>query len=193
MKNTIIISLAGLSLLLYSCGKSSDAPITKNPVQNTQQTPQSSYYSVKNITENQAKNEPSDFSWVENGQEKKLSDYKGKVVLLNFWATWCPPCKRELPDLSSIAKELSDKDFKIIGISVDENPNALATYLKANSLPYTVLHEQGDLLNKYMAVTGNDQNVIPQTFILDKKGKIVESVIGSRSKQDFLNLINKYL
>lgn len=193
MKNIIIV-LLGLSLLLSACGKNPDTSGTKPPVQqNNQQTAQNLYYQVKNVTNASAKNEPADFTWTENGQEMKLSDYKGKVVLLNFWATWCPPCKRELPDLSSIAGELSGKDFKIIGISVDENPGALDTYLKANTLPYTVLHEQGGLLDKYMSAVGNDQNVIPQTFIIDKKGKIVESVIGSRSKQDFLSLINKYL
>jgi peroxiredoxin len=186
--------LISLSLLFLSCSKKTDTVSNKNSVQqNTQSASQGLYYTVKNITDAGGKNEPADFSWTENGQEKKLSDYKGKVVLLNFWATWCPPCKRELPDLSSLAKELSAKDFKIIGISVDENPTALDTYLKANALPYTILHEQGGLLNKYMSATGGDQNVIPQTFIIDKKGKIVEAVIGSRSKQDFLTLINKYL
>ena len=190
----LAISLLGLSIMFNACSKKTDTSVLKSPVpKNSDASSQSLYYPVKNIIDPQSKNEPVDFSWMEKGQEKKLSDYKGKVILLNFWATWCPPCKRELPDLSSISKELSGKDFVLIGISVDENQAALETYLKANNLPYTVLHEQNTLLTKFMAITGNDQNVIPQTFIINKKGKVVESVIGSRSKEDFLSLINKYL
>ena len=180
---SISIGLLGLSLFFFACGKNTDTSTSKKPpTKNSEVNTQNPHYP-----------ELVDFSWNENGQEKKLSDFKGKVILLNFWATWCPPCKRELPDLSSIARDLDGKDFKIIGISVDEQPGAMESYLKANSLPYTVIHEQGDLLGKYMSVTGGDQNVIPQTFIIYKKGRVVETLIGSRSKQDFLSLINKYL
>ena len=190
----LAISLLGLSILFNACSKKTDTSVLKSPVpKDNDAGSQSLYYPVKNITDQQSNNEAVDFSWMEKGQEKKLSDYKGKVILLNFWATWCPPCKRELPDLSSISKELSGKDFVLIGISVDENQAALETYLKANNLPYTVLLEPNTLLTRFMAITGNDQNVIPQTFIINKKGKVVESVIGSRSKGDFLSLINKYL
>jgi peroxiredoxin len=134
-----------------------------------------------------------DFGWSENDKAKNLSDYKGKVILLNFWATWCPPCRKELPALSEIANDMKGKDFQMIGISVDENPDALVNFLKSNTLTYTILHENSGLLEKYMSVAGNKDNVIPQSFIIDKNGKIVESIIGSRSKEDFVKLINKYM
>ena len=153
----------------------------------------SAYYPVKNIDSDVKKNQWVDFSWSENGQDVKLSDFKGKVIVLNFWATWCGPCKRELPDLSQLSKDLSNKDFKLIGISVDENPAALDNFLRSNTLSYTVLHEPGKLVEKYMSVTGGSENVIPQTYIIDKNGKIVETLLGSRSKDDFLRIVNKYL
>lgn len=152
-----------------------------------------SYFSIKSSDNAGKNNEWIDFTWQENGKDVKLSDSKGKVLLLNFWATWCPPCKKELPDLSQIAKDYSGKNFKMIGISVDENPLALKTFLNSNALSYTILHETGGLLEKYMSVTGGTDNVIPQSFIIDKNGKIVEVIIGGKSKQEFISLINKYL
>ena len=152
-------------------------------------------FRVSNIGSAGAKNESVDFTWTENGTEKKLSDYKGKVVLLNFWATWCGPCKRELPDLSQLSADLKDKDVKFIGISVDEQQAAVDNFLSAANPPlnYVVLHEPNELVMKYMNATGQGDNVIPQTYIIDKKGKIVETIVGGRSKEDFLKIINKYL
>jgi thiol-disulfide isomerase/thioredoxin len=178
--------------LFVSCGKDSKDNLPKS--ENKTNVPSSSGYStVKTSGNNVQKNQSVDFTWSENGKEVKLSDFKGKVVLLNFWATWCGPCKREIPALSQISNELKDKNFKLIGVSIDQNPGALDSYLRSNSISYTILHEPGDLLGKYMHASGNDQNVIPQTFIIDKNGKIGDILIGGRSKSDFLAIINKYL
>jgi peroxiredoxin len=183
--------------LTISCGKKNTPIETKKnqnqtgSSKNTQST--ASYHSVNNISSSQNKNEFVDFSWSENNQEKKLSDFKGKVIVLNFWATWCPPCRKEIPALSEIASDYKDKDLQMIGISVDQNPQALVNFLRTNSITYKVLHESGILLEKYMALAGQGEGVIPQTYVIDKKGKVVETIIGSRSKQDFLNIINKYM
>ncbi len=167
---------------------------TQQNQQNTQQTSSTpSSFVVKDIDDNVKKNEMVDFKWVENGKEVKLSDFKGKVILINFWATWCPPCRKELPDLSIISTELKDKDFKMIGVSVDDNQQVLNNFLKTNNLPYTILFEPNVLVAKYMDAAGQNQNVVPQTYIIDKNGKVVEAIMGARSKAEFLSLINKYL
>ena len=150
-------------------------------------------FPVKDVDNSVKKNEMVDFKWDENGKEMKLSDYKGKVILLNFWATWCPPCRKELPDLSTISGELKDKDFKMIGVSVDDNQEVLNSFLKSNNLSYTILYEPNQLVSKYMESAGQNQNVVPQTYIIDKNGKVVEAIMGSKSKADFLSIINKYL
>ena len=196
------------ALLAFSCGKKDSRTTTTNqnvkPQQNTQQqqnnnttqtqtTSAKEYYSVKNVGSSAGSKQLVDFEWTENSKDKKLSDYKGKVILLNFWATWCPPCRKELPALSQIADEFKGKNFQMIGVSVDENPSALTSFLQSNSLSYTILHNNSGLLEKYMDIVGGGQNVIPQTFIIDKNGKVVENVVGSRSKDDFVELINKYL
>ena len=150
-------------------------------------------YNVKSTGGSVTKSQMVDFTWDENGNEIKLSDYKGKVILVNFWATWCPPCRKELPDLSAISTELKDKNFKMIGVSVDDNKDVLDKFLETNKLPYTIVFEPTELVSKYMEAAGQNQNVVPQTYIIDKNGKVVEAILGSRSKADFLSLINKYL
>jgi thiol-disulfide isomerase/thioredoxin len=194
IRNTYrILCLFYLSFcLLASCGKDSKE-YTPKTESKSNVTSSSSYSTIKTSGNSVQKNQSVEFTWSENGKEVKLSDFKGKVILLNFWATWCGPCKREIPALSQISNELKDKNFKLIGVSIDQNPLALDSYLKSNSISYTILHEPGDLLGKYMQASGNDQNVIPQSFIIDKNGKIGEILVGSRSKSDFLALINKYL
>ncbi len=161
--------------------------------QNTQKSSTVDSYIVKEVDNDVKKNEMVDFKWDENGKEMKLSDYKGKVILLNFWATWCPPCRKELPDLSAISTELKNKDFKMIGVSVDDNQEVLNDFLKKNNLSFTIVFEPNELVAKYMDAAGQNQNVVPQTYIIDKNGKVVEAIMGSKSKADFLKIINKYL
>jgi cytochrome c-type biogenesis protein len=195
----VLILAAAVS---FNCSKTTEKTEVKpqDNKQNTQQQQKQdtkpasgSSFVVKDVDKDVTKNEMVDFKWDENGKEMKLSDYKGKVILLNFWATWCPPCRKELPDLSTLSTELKDKDFKMIGVSVDDNQEVLNNFLKSNNLSYTVVFEPNELVAKYMTSAGQNQNVVPQTYIIDKKGKVVEAIMGSRSKADFLSLINKYL
>ncbi|MBL8017650.1 MAG: TlpA family protein disulfide reductase [Ignavibacteria bacterium] len=203
------------ALIAFSCSKESSTTKTDKPSddkkttqqqnnqqqsnqqqpgdQNKQVTGSTASYKVSEVDSDVKKNELVDFKWSENGKEMKLSDYKGKVILLNFWATWCPPCRKELPDLSTISTELKDKDFKMIGVSVDDNQEVLNTFLQSNKLSYTVVFEPEQLVTKYMSAAGQNQNVVPQTYIIDKNGKVVEAIMGSRSKADFLEIIKKYL
>lgn len=194
----VLILAAAVS---FNCSKTTEKTDVKpqDNKQNTQQQKQDtkpasgSSFVVKDVDKDVTKNEMVDFKWDENGKEMKLSDYKGKVILLNFWATWCPPCRKELPDLSTLSTELKDKDFKMIGVSVDDNQEVLNNFLKSNNLSYTVVFEPNELVAKYMTSAGQNQNVVPQTYIIDKNGKVVEAIMGSGSKADFLSLINKYL
>lgn len=199
------------ALVSFNCSKKDETttqdvkPQGYNQQQNTQQNQQNTgenkstqtgsktSYAVKSVGTSKAKNEMVDFSWSEDGKDVKLSDYKGKVILLNFWATWCPPCRKELPDLSQISTELKDKDFVMIGVSVDDNQEVLNKFLETNRLPYTIVFEPTELVGKYMSTAGQTQNVVPQTYIINKEGKVVEAILGSRSKADFLSLINKHL
>ncbi len=125
-----------------------------------------------------------------NGQTVHLSDYKGKVVLLDFWATWCGPCKIEIPWFMEFEQQFKDKGFAVLGVSMDEDGwGVVKPYLQ-------------DLKVNYRVVLGNDQvgalyggvDSLPTTFLIDRQGKIASVHVGlSRGKEDFKNDIANLL
>jgi len=111
-----------------------------------------------------------------DGKKVSLADYKGKVVLLNIWATWCAPCMAEMPSMEKLYQEFKDEGFELLAVSVDESgAEAVTLFMKKHKLSFPVLLDpRGDIKNLYQ-VTG-----IPESFIMDKDGIIVEKVIGPR-------------
>jgi thiol-disulfide isomerase/thioredoxin len=141
------------------------------------------------------KGKATDFSWTNDGKKVKFSEVsKGKVVLLNFWGTWCGPCKRELPDILQISKSMSDKGLLVIGIALEKGDDQNANFTKVKSFA----QKQG---LTYINIIGNMEIIeayggigsIPQTFIIDKDGKIIETMVGMRTKEEFLASINRVL
>ena len=115
------------------------------------------------------------------GKPVKLSDYKGKVVVLNFWATWCPPCRDEIPDLVSLQKQYAAQGVVVIGISMDEGGAArVASFAKKYGINYPVV--MGD--EKTFEAYGGIQ-VLPTTFIIDRKGNIVDGLQGGADRVGF--------
>lgn len=133
-----------------------------------------------------------EFTWEENGKDKKFSEIaKGKIVLLNFWGTWCPPCRREIPDLVEIHNESNGKDYVVVGISLEKNVNnaekLINDFVQKNGIGYlNVIDKNFDVAKAYGGI-----NAVPTTFIIDKNGKIVETLVGMRSKSAFLEAINR--
>ncbi len=134
------------------------------------------------------------------GEEHTLSDYKGKVVFINFWATWCPPCKKEMPDIEELYQEynLNQDDLIILGItnpSSSEYPNnsdvsekEIIAFLKDNEYTFpTLFDETGEILNQY------NISAFPTTFMIDKEGNIFGYVPGMMTKDIMINIINQTL
>ncbi len=114
-------------------------------------------------------------------KRSKLSDFKGKVVVLNFWATWCPPCRREIPDFVALQKQYADKGLVIIGVSLDEDGAAVVKpFASKMGINYPVV--MGD--QKTAAAYGGIQ-VVPTTFIFDKSGKIAAQHEGGADRATF--------
>jgi len=122
-----------------------------------------------------------------NGKTVSLSDYKGKVVILDFWATWCPPCKREIPDFIELQKSYGSKGLQVVGIALDE-PGKVQAFAQQNGMNYPVLLGTDDIAIKYGGIQG-----IPTTFVIDKSGKIVNKFEGFRPKSVFEEEIKKLL
>lgn len=114
------------------------------------------------------------------GTQVSLSDFRGKVVLLNFWATWCSPCRMEIPSLEKLYQLRKDKEFEILAVSVDRtSPSKVAAFVANYQMSFPVLvNPQGDVGQRYWA------RAIPTSFLLDKKGVIRWKVPGARKWDD---------
>lgn len=106
-----------------------------------------------------------------NGEPLSLSQFKDKVVLIDFWATWCPPCIEEMPNIVKTYQKFHDKGFEIIGISLDQNENRFLRFLKDNSMTWRQHFDgkggENELARKYSITS------IPTTFLIDANGKII--------------------
>jgi thiol-disulfide isomerase/thioredoxin len=110
-----------------------------------------------------------------HGHMHRLSDYRGKVVLLNFWATWCPPCVHEMPSMDRLQKSLGKEDFAIMAVNMAEEPETVRTFLKRDvKVSFPVL-----LDSKGLALKDYDVFVYPTSYIIDKQGRIRSAMYGA--------------
>ena len=122
-----------------------------------------------------------------NGKTVSIADFNGKVVILDFFASWCPPCRQEVPDFIELQKTYGDKGFAMLGVALVTVEEAKDFAGKAG-INYPVLVDDGKVSNLYGPIRS-----IPTTFVLDKSGKIVKMYIGFRPKADFENDIKELL
>jgi len=132
-----------------------------------------------------------DFELVDlSGSTKSLADYSGKVVMLNFWATWCGPCKREIPDFIELQDEYRDQGFEIVGISLDDpaKTDEVARFSRDQGINYDVLYGHRGVAEAYGGVRS-----IPTTFLIDRSGAVVASITGVQPKNVWTEEIEKLL
>ena len=125
-----------------------------------------------------------------SGKEVRLAALKGKVVLLNFWATWCGPCLMETPIFVGIQEKYRDKGFQAIGVSVDDPPEKLPPFAKQFKVNYPLLvgQEREDIQEAYGGIFG-----IPITFIISRDGKVCRRQVGPASREEFESWITALL
>lgn len=130
-----------------------------------------------------------------NGKEVRLSDYIGKVVILDFWATWCPPCVKEIPHFNALAKEYQSKGLVVIGVSVDQGGmKAVKKFIQRTPIDYTVVQSVQTTHTQYQSYLPPEmQGGIPFTFVIDKQGDIREHYVGYRPKEVFVSAITPLL
>jgi len=150
----------------------------------------SGVYEISSVS--QVPNFP-DFTWEVEGKKVSFKEFtKGKVVFLNVWGTWCGPCRREIPDIIEIAKDLKDKDFVIIGIASERQVSTakekVSNYVKKAGINYINLLDNKQELASLLRI-----EVVPTTFMIGKDGKVAEVIRGGKSKAGFMQSINQIL
>jgi peroxiredoxin len=109
-----------------------------------------------------------------DGKKVSLSDYKGKVVLVNIWATWCPPCVDEMPSMEKLYQKFKGQNFEILAVSIDASGlKAVAPFMRKFNLTFPALIDSKGAINAVYGVTG-----VPESFIIDKQGILTKKIVG---------------
>ena len=116
-----------------------------------------------------------------DGGEWRLADHRGEVVLVNYWATWCGPCREELPGLIDVDKEWAPKGLAVVGLSMDTGSDARATvqqFVTRRGVPFPIAFPDP-------ALPGSGRMTIPTTVLLDRQGRVVKTYVGAVERKDF--------
>jgi thiol-disulfide isomerase/thioredoxin len=132
------------------------------------------------INENAVKIKAADFRLKDlDGKEVSLSDFRGKNVYLNFWATWCPPCKAEMPDIEKLYDETKDSNLVILAVNLGEGSSTVKTFVDNNKYNFRILLDTDkDAAAKY------NISAIPSSFFIDKNGNIISKKIGTMTLEE---------
>jgi len=146
----------------------------------------------KALIQTEIKTPPLQFSLPdETGKQHKISDWQGKILIINFWATWCPPCLKEIPEFIELQKEFDKKGVQFIGIAV-EDVQSVKEYLETININYPILigGEKAIVLSHQL---GNIVNAVPFTLIVNQQGQIIHRQPGELSKEKIRETIEPLL
>lgn len=114
-----------------------------------------------------------EFSFDQNGKSMRFSDLRGKVVVVNFWATWCPPCVEETPLLNRLEQRIASRGGMVLGISVDEDPDAYERFLQDQKVAYPTFRDPSKKISLEYGTS-----MYPETYIVDRHGRIARKIVG---------------
>lgn len=126
-----------------------------------------------------------------DGKSRALSEWRGKLVLVNFWATWCPPCRDEIPLFIKLRAEQFPRGLEVIGVAVDE-PDAVRAYSESVGITYPVLLAVDDAF-AMMTAYGNSAGVLPYTVLLSPRGEILSQRRGAFAETELAELVARHL
>lgn len=171
LKRAILLFTAVTLLTgVFTCGSTQNGE--------TEQTENNEIFTITSFTDSDMKTGSSfpELVWLDGGEEVSLTSIGAKAYLIDFWATWCGPCRAEIPHLIELQNEYKEEGLVVIGISVDDNAGLLPAFISTNKINYMTLHTTNSDFISMALVPGG--GAIPQTYILNASGKIVKSFVG---------------
>jgi peroxiredoxin len=127
----------------------------------------------------------------ENGLNQALSQYKGKIIVLNFWATWCPPCREEMPELSQLHDEYKNKNVVVLGLAVDEL-GLVKEFSQATQVSYPLLAAENEGMTLSLNL-GNNKGILPYTVIINSDGRVIKTFYGRINKSLLSSILKPLL
>jgi len=176
----LIFGICIYSVVDYNKNKSKDLSITTKENSNTDKA-------IPNASSDTKKIAAVNFKLKDlNGKDVSLSDFKGKKVFLNFWASWCPPCKAEMPDIEKLYGETKDSDLVILAVNIGEDKTTVKSFIDKNKYTFTILLDlDQSIASKY------NISAIPTSFFIDKEGNVVSTIRGGMTTQQMKTNISK--
>ncbi|MHB8453566.1 MAG: peroxiredoxin family protein [Acidiferrobacterales bacterium] len=114
-----------------------------------------------------------------DGKAHRLSDYRGKLVIVNFWATWCPPCRREMPSMERLYEQLKGRQFVILGVEVGEGWDVVQPFVEQMKVNYPILLDRNAAISQKWHLMG-----LPTSYVIDPQGRIAAVIVGGRDWMD---------
>jgi len=210
MRKSLLLLFIGSLLILSGCNAKEELKEQKSEIGN-QSVERINLASAdltekelkpRNLTKKDRSNETKapDFKLATiGGEEFYLSDFKGKVVMLNFWGTWCPPCRKEIPDLVSLQAKYNKDGLEIVGITLTSgSATEIQKFANKKKMNYTILTDFGNnethaVTNMYGQAVGQPISALPTTLLIDREGYIVKGYLGPRTEEVFYNDLKEYL
>lgn len=127
-----------------------------------------------------------------DGELRSLADYDGNVRVVNFWATWCAPCRREMPALNKLQRRLGERGFTVIGIALDE-PDAVAAYVAELGVEYPIVVPETLAGMRYLNIMGNAAGLLPYTVFVDRGGRVDAVHLGELSAEEGIEATSRLL
>ena len=198
MRKSLLILFIGSLLIISGCSAKEDLKELKSEGSSQKIEKTESKNTDNKDRENELKAPDFKLATID-GEEFYLSDYAGKVIMLNFWGTWCPPCRKEIPDLVNLQTKYNKDGLEIVGITLNSgSAKDIKKFADGKDMNYTLLTDLGNdetisVTNLYGQTIGQPISSIPTTLIIDRDGYIVKGYLGPRSEEVFYNDLKELL
>lgn len=184
----VLLSVVGIGLIVtigWSRWNSKDVPVNNAPVRPVVNAPVTTAPPLLPVMV------PADLRETKlqtlDGESLKLSDFADKVLIVNLWATWCGPCRQEMPELVKISKEYKERGLVVLGLATSYNerndPTHVKDYIRSQNVPYQIIWDDGTLAGPLVEMV-QGRAVIPQSFVIGRDGRIVKHFTGFRPSMD---------
>ncbi|MBN1929069.1 MAG: TlpA family protein disulfide reductase [Chlorobiaceae bacterium] len=128
-----------------------------------------------------------------DGKPFSSSSLKGKAYIVNFFATWCPPCRAEIPDMVKVQKKYAAKGFTFVGVAVNETAPKVKGFMTKNGIDWPVIMANDELIRTFNSYVAGGISGIPTSFVVDSSGNMLGVIVGPRSQEQFEEIVNTAL